>query len=67
MKKLNVFDEGHTMKCPFRRKETYKVNDFNGRPVIVGMEEEYPNCYEYECPFFSAPNSCDRINSETEY
>lgn len=50
------------MVCPFRVKMTYEyeVNMGTNRILEKSQTQEYPECYEDECPFWNANDLCER-------
>ena len=40
------------MKCPYRKKENYTYGFQGDKVFVTSVEEEYPVCYEDECPHY---------------
>ena len=53
------------MKCPFRGKTTYEFEKYvvEGKPIIKSTYEEWPDCYEDDCPFWNtySAGNCTKV------
>lgn len=52
------------MVCPFRTAVKSDVKEINDKIVVTKQEEYYPECYEYKCPYFAYPDTCNLANKE---
>ena len=56
------------MNCPFRVnvEMDYETRMADGKTVIVqvGQREEYPECYQGDCPFYNYLGFCKRTDLE---
>lgn len=58
------------MKCPLRCKTVYNYNKamVDGKLVLDSTVDEWPDCYEDDCPFYNrwATYSCDKLTDAEE-
>jgi hypothetical protein len=56
------------MKCPFRTEIEYKyetMKEGDGYTYFnKGTIEEYPDCYDEECPYYTFPSGCSRVEED---
>ena len=53
------------MKCPFRKIVIHKPEVHDGYYKRYAQDiEEYPDCYEDECPFYEWKSKCKRSKDE---
>lgn len=55
------------MRCPFRLSVSFeyvKVDGTESDYLEKSQLQEYPECYENECPYFDYHGNCDRIGGD---
>lgn len=52
------------MICPYRLNISYEYINVNSVCVVKEQKEEFPECYECDCPFYDYYGNCTRITDD---
>lgn len=54
------------MVCPCRKRTVNAFEKFGSNLALVSVTEEFPDCYEDECPYYNAylSSKCEVLNKE---
>lgn len=56
------------MKCPYRIKMVFEIELIPGTVKVVekSQTQEYPDCYESDCPYYNPNGLCNRVIDELD-